>query len=172
LDEKTKHAYIETLQSLQKNINFLQNANANNQNPSLEKTINTLRNSQNKLYGALVQHGVTPEETHKIIMENNDKQLVSKLMKLQSQKDKIEKQLADPNLSPKNRQTLEHSRDQTKQAHADKWNEIINSPRRAELIHMTEHAITKKHTKSRNRTLDRNPDHDHTLDPDHPTRTR
>ena len=80
-------------------------------------------------------------------------------MRLQAAKDKINKQLAAPDLSPQKRQTLEHSFTRTKQAHADRWDEIINSPRRAELIRLTEQAITKKleksHTRDRNHELDR-----------------
>jgi hypothetical protein len=158
LDEKETRTHIETLQSLQRNINFLQKAAK--QNPSLEKTIDTLRNSQTQLYEALAQHGVTAEAVHQIIMEKSDKQIVTKIMRLQAAKDKIEKQLAAPDLTPQKRQSLEKSLTQTTQAHRDRWDEIINSPRRAELIRMTEQAITKKLEKSR--TRDRTPDHDRT----------
>jgi predicted acetyltransferase len=158
LDEKEKRTHVETLQSLQRNINFLQKAAK--QNPSLEKTIDTLRNSQTRLYEALAQHGVTAEAVHQIIIENSDKQIVAEIMRLQAAKNKIEKQLTDPNLSSEKRQSLEKSFARTKQAHADKWQEIINSPRRPELIRMTEQAIMKKLEKSRSR--DRTPDHDRT----------
>jgi hypothetical protein len=44
-DEKDKQTHIKTLQSLQRDINFYKKFNENNQNPSLEKIIDTLRNS-------------------------------------------------------------------------------------------------------------------------------
>jgi hypothetical protein len=147
LDEKETRAHVETLQSLQRNINFLKKSAENN--PSLEKTIEKLRNSQTQLYEALAQHGVTAEAVHQVIIENSDKQLVNEIMRLQAAKDKINKQLADPNLTPQKRQSLERSFARTKQTHADRWDELINSPRRAELIRLTEQAITKKLEKSR-----------------------
>ena len=69
LDEKDKRTNIETLQSLQRGINFYKKVNENNQNPSLEKIIDILRNSQDQLYSALSQHGVTADEVHNIIIE-------------------------------------------------------------------------------------------------------
>jgi len=156
LDEKETRAHVEILQSLQRDINFLNKAKENN--PSLEKTIEKLRNSQTQLYETLAQHGVTAEAVHKVIVENSDKQLVAEIMRLQAAKNKIEKQLSDPHLSPQKRQTLDRSFTRTKQAHADRWQEIINSPRRAELIRKTEQAITKKLEKSR--TRDRTHEHD------------
>lgn len=156
MDEKETRAHVETLQSLQRNINFLNKVRENN--PSLEKTIEKLRNSQTQLYEALARHGVTAEAVHKVIMENSDKQIVTEIMRLQAAKDKTTKQLAAPDLTPQKRQSLERSFNRAKQAHADKWQEIINNPRRAELIRKTEQAITKKLEKSRNR--DRTPDHD------------
>jgi hypothetical protein len=65
--DKDKRAHIETLHSLQKDINFLNKAKKDN--PSIEKTIETLRNSQDKLYSALAQHGITAEEVHRVIIE-------------------------------------------------------------------------------------------------------
>jgi hypothetical protein len=155
LDEKETRTHVETLQSLQRNINFLKKSAENN--PSLEKTIEKLRNSQTQLYEALAQYGVTAEAVHQIIIENSDKQIVNEIMRLQAAKDKITKQLSATDLSPQKRQTLETSFARTKQTHADRWDEIINNPRRAELIRLTEQAITKKLTKSRNRdrTYDR-----------------
>jgi hypothetical protein len=158
LDEKETRAHVETLQSLQRNINFLNNAKKNN--PSLEKTIEKLRNSQTQLYEALAQHGVTAEAVHKVIMENSDKQIVAEIMRLQAAKDKTTKQLSAPDLSPQKRQSLERSFNRAKQAHADKWQEIINNPRRPELIRLTEQAITKKLEKSR--TRNRSHEHDRT----------
>jgi cytosine/adenosine deaminase-related metal-dependent hydrolase len=159
LDEKETRINIETLQSLQRNINFLNKAAENN--PSLEKTIEKLRNSQTQLYEALAQHGVTAEAVHQIIIENSDKQIVNEIMRLQAAKDKITKQLADPNLTPQKRQSLEKSFARTKQAHADRWQEIINSPRRAELIRMTEQAQIKQLARE-NRTRDRTHELDRT----------
>jgi hypothetical protein len=142
LDDKDKRTHINTLQSLQRDINFLRKHAENN--PSLEKTIETLRNSQTQLYSALAQHGVTAEEVHNVITENADKALIDEIMRLQGVKDKINKQLEEPDLSPQKRQTLEHSLTRTKQAHADRWDEIINSPRRQELMRMTEQANEKQ----------------------------
>jgi len=159
LDEKDKRTHVETLQSLQRDINFLKKSSANN--PSLEKIIDTLRNSQTQLYEALAQHGVTAEEVHKIIVENSDKQLINEIMKLQGLKDHINKQLINPDLTPEKRQSLEKSLTRTTQAHADKWQEIINSPRRADLIRKIEQAQAKQ-LKRQNRTRDRTPDHERT----------
>ena len=78
MDEKETRTHVETLQSLQRNINFLNNAKKNN--PSLERTIEKLRNSQTLLYEALAQHGVTAEAVHQIIIENSDKQIVNRLL--------------------------------------------------------------------------------------------
>ncbi|MCL2475692.1 hypothetical protein [Candidatus Bathycorpusculum sp.] len=159
MDEKDTRSYVETLQSLQRDINSLKKFSS--LHPSLEKTIDGLRNSQTLLYEALAQHGVTAEAVHKVIVENSDKQLIAEIMRLQAAKDKINKQLAAPDLTPQKRQSLEHSFARTKQDHADKWQEIINSPRRAELIRMTEQAITKNLEKSRTR------DRTHDLDRSH-----
>lgn len=158
MDEKDKRINIEMLQALQRDINFYKKVNENNQNPSLEKIIDTLRNSQDKLYGALSQHGITAEEVHKIILENSDKQIVAEIMKLQGARDKINNQLTDPNLSPEKCQSLEKSLTRTNQAHTNKWNEIINSPRKNELIEKMEQAIIKKLEKDRD--PDRTRDYD------------
>jgi hypothetical protein len=157
LDEKDKHTHITTLQSLQRDINFLKKSSVNN--PSLERIIDTLRNSQTQLYEALAQHGVTAQAVHQIIQENSDKQLIAEIMKLQGMKDKITQQLADPSLTPQKRQSLERSFSRAKQAHADRWQEIINSPRRAELLRMIEQAqikqLRKQQSRDRSRTHDR-----------------
>ena len=99
LDEKDKNTHITTLQTLQRDINFYKKVNENNQNPSLDKIIDILRNSQDQLYSALAQHGVTADEVHQIIQENSDKQLINEIMKLQGMKDRITKQLANLDLS-------------------------------------------------------------------------
>jgi hypothetical protein len=162
LDEKDKRTHIETLQSLQRDINFYKKINENNQNPSLEKIIDILRNSQTKLYEALAQHGITAEEVHKIIIENSDQQLIKEIMQLQGIKDKINKQLEIPNLSPEKREPLEKALTRTTQAHVDKWGEIINSPRKDDLIDKMEQAQIKQLQKQQIR--DRTPDHDRELD--------
>lgn len=72
MNEQDKRAHIETLQALQKDINFLNKAKKDN--PSIEKTIETLRNSQDKLYAALSYHGVSAEEVHKVIWKTAIKQ--------------------------------------------------------------------------------------------------
>ena len=158
MDEKETRAHVETLQSLQRNINFLKKSAKNN--PSLEKTIDKLRNSQTQLYEALTQHGVTAEAVHQIIIENSDKQLVNEIMRPQAAKDKINKQLAEPNLSPQKRQSHEYSLVQTTQSHREKWDEIINSPRRTELIDKVEQSQIKQlqretHTRDRTHEYDR-----------------
>ena len=159
MDEKDKRVNIETLQSLQRDINFLSQVKENN--PSLEKIIDTLRNSQTRLYEALAQHGVTAQEVHKIITENSDKQLINEIMKLQGIKNRIDKQLTNPALSPEKHQSLELTLTRTTQAHADKWQELINSPRRADLLRKIEQAQAKQ-LERQNRTHDRSPDHNRT----------
>ena len=159
MDEKYKRAYINELQFLQREINFLQKGAQSL--PSLEKTIDTLRNSQTQLYEALTQHSVTAEEVHKIIAENADKQLISKIMKLQGMKDRLNKHLADPTLTPEKRHSLERSLSRTTQSHRDKWDEIINSPNKNDLIRKLEQAQIKQLDRQ-NRTRDRTHDHDRT----------
>jgi len=139
LDEKDKRVYINELQFLQKEINFLQKFLETNKVPSLDKTIETLRTSQDKLYGALSYHGVTAEEVYKVIMENSDKKLVSEVIRLQNAKDKISKKLSDPqNLTPKQIQLLEKSLARKTEEHTAKWDEITNSPNKKELINKIE----------------------------------
>ncbi|MCL2798654.1 MAG: hypothetical protein FWD58_11525 [Firmicutes bacterium] len=159
LDEKDKNTHITTLQTLQRDINFYKKVNENNQNPSLDKIIDILRNSQDQLYSALAQHGVTADEVHQIIQENSDKQLINEIMKLQGMKDRINKQLANPDLTPQKRQSLEKSFTRVTQAHTDKWDEIINSPRKDDLIEKMEQAQIKQLQKqqARDRDHDREP---------------
>jgi hypothetical protein len=159
LDEKDKRTHIETLQSLQRDINFYKKANENNQNPSLDKIIDILRNSQDQLYSALSQHGVTADEVHQIIQENSDKALINEIMKLQGMKDKISKQLSAPDLTPQERQSLEKSFTHATQAHTDKWDGIINSPRKDDLIDKIEQAQLRQLQKqqARDRDHDREP---------------
>jgi hypothetical protein len=153
LDEKDKHTNIRTLQSLQRDINFYKKASE--QNPSLEKIIDILRNSQTRLYEALAQHGITAEEVHKIIIENSDKELIAEIMKLQGIKNRISKQLESPDLSPEKIQTLEKSLIRTTQAHTDKWDEIINSPRKDDLIEKMEQAQLRQLEKQQARDRDK-----------------
>jgi len=162
LDEKDKHTHIKTLQSLQRDINFYKKSNENNQNPSLEKIIDILRNSQTRLYEALSQHGITAEEVHKIIIENSDKELINEIMRLQGMKDRINKQLEAPDLSPEKRQTLEKSFARTTQAHTDKWDEIINSPNKDDLIEKMEQAQLKQLEKQQARNRDKTREHERT----------
>lgn len=154
MDEKDKRTNIITLQSLQRDINFYKKASE--QNPSLEKIVDILRNSQTKLYEALAQHGITAEEVHKIIIENSDKSLIDEIMKLQGIKNRINKHLESPDLSPEKIQTLEKSLTQATQAHTDKWDEIINSPRKDDLIEKMEQAQLKQLEKEQARNRDRN----------------
>ncbi|MCL2798612.1 MAG: hypothetical protein FWD58_11310 [Firmicutes bacterium] len=154
MDEKDKRTHVKTLQSLQRDINFYKKSNENNQNPSLEKIIDILRNSQTKLYEALAQHGVTAAEVHKIILENSDKELINEIMRLQGLKNRIDKQLPDPNLSPEKRQSLEKSLVRATQAHIDKWDELINSPNKNDLMRKIEQAQIKQ-LERENRTKDR-----------------
>ncbi|MDR0461126.1 MAG: hypothetical protein LBH62_06825 [Nitrososphaerota archaeon] len=155
LDEKDQRTHIKTLQSLQRSINLYKQAAE--QNPSLEKIIDKLRNSQDKLYSALAYHGVTAEQVHQIIMENSDKQLINEIMRLQSNKDKINKQLANSDLTPEKRRKLETALTRTTQAHKDKWSEIINSPDKNNLMTKLEQAQLKQLQKQRTRERDREP---------------
>ncbi|MDR0373561.1 MAG: hypothetical protein LBI79_08435 [Nitrososphaerota archaeon] len=98
MDSKDKLVYINELQFLQKQINFLETIN----HESCQKTIAILKTSQDKLYGALVKHGVTAEEMAKIITEDNDKKLVKNVIDLQKSKTSIESNLSNPIYHPKN----------------------------------------------------------------------
>jgi hypothetical protein len=140
-NEKDTRTHIETLQSLQKDINTLKKSAENN--PSLEKTIETLRNSQDKLYSALAQHGITAEAVHKIIMENSDKAIVKEIMQLQKSKDNIRKQLAEPSLTSEKSQLLEKRFVLKSQQHTAKWDEIINSPDKDRIINKIEQSQIK-----------------------------
>jgi hypothetical protein len=156
LDDKEKRANIEILQSLQRDINFLKKSAE--QNPSLEKTIDVLRNSQDKLYSALSYHGVTAEHVHQVIIENSDKQIVDEIMKLQGDKDKINKQLADPALTPEKRRKLENNLIRKTHAHKAKWGEVIDSPDKDRLMTKIEQAQAKQlQQQQRTRDRDREP---------------
>jgi len=71
VDKEDKRTHIKTIQSLQRDINSLKEIAE--KHPKFAKTIETLRNSQDKLCNSLIKHGITAEEVYKIIMENNDK---------------------------------------------------------------------------------------------------
>jgi hypothetical protein len=148
LDEKVKRTYINELYFLQKQIDFLQKFRDTSGTPSLERTIETLRNSQDKLYGVLVQHGVTAEDIHRVIVENNDEKLVAELLKLQNAKDKISKKLSNAqNLSSKQIQHLEEFFEQKTEEHMAKWGEIINRPNKKRLIDRIERVQKKQLSK-------------------------
>jgi len=148
LSDKDKRAYTNELYFLQKELNFLENVNAINPEPSIEKTIENLRNSQDKLYNFLAYHGVTAEEVYKVLMENSDKALIKEILKLQRNKNAIEKQLANPKIPPQKRQRLENSLALTSQEYKAKWDEIIKSPDKDKLIPQVEQAILKNLHKS------------------------
>jgi hypothetical protein len=155
LDEKDRRVYVSELQFLQREINFLQKAAERNNLPSLEKTIDTLRNSQDKLYGALAQHGITAEEVHKIIIENSDQALIKEILNLQKNKATIKKRLEDPNISPQKRQSREIDLAQKSQQYTEKWDEVINSPNKNDLMTKIEQAQAKSLQKSRTRDKSR-----------------
>lgn len=151
--------YITELQFLQREINFLQNLNETSREPSIENTIQLLKTSQNKLYAALVKHEVTAEEVHKIITENNEKKLVADIVKLQKSKESIEQQLSNSTLSAEKRQSQKKALTRKSQQYTDKWNEIINSPNKDELITKIEQTQTKSLQKSRTHDRPRDPEH-------------
>jgi len=155
-DKDKQRAYIGELQGLQRQINFLKKSNETTREPSIENAIDILRNSQDKLYSALAQHGVTAEEVHKVIIENSDQAIVKEIMRLQGTKNTINKHLAKPNLTPEKRQSLEARLNRTTQQHTEKWNEVINSPDKDRIINKIEQAQIKqlKREQARDRTLD------------------
>jgi hypothetical protein len=150
LAEKDTLAYIKELQFLQREINFLEKSHATKQELSFKNTIELLRNSQDKLYGTLAQHGVTAEQMYKIITENNEKKLVSEVMKLQKEMDRIRKQLSNSELLPIQTQKLEKLHDRKNRSHVAKWDEIINSPNKKELISKVEQAQKQELAKEAN----------------------
>jgi hypothetical protein len=163
MDDKDKRIYIGELQGLQRQINVWQKAYETSREPSIERTIDILRNSQDKLYGAFAQHGITAEDVYKIIMEKSDKKLVAEIMKLQNAKDTISKQLAESaNLTSVEIKTLKSYLDQKSQQHADKWDDIINNPNRKAIIKAIEQAQIKqlaKETREQEKTPDIEPEH-------------
>jgi hypothetical protein len=156
--DKDKRLLITELQVTQRQINFLQKSNNANPDPSIENSIELLRNSQDNLYNALAYHGVTAEEVYRVIMENSDKFLIAEILNLQKIKTNLDKKLADPALSPKKRQILEVSLAQTSQQYKELWDEMTNSPNRADLMNRVETAMTKDMQKARAQDKNREPD--------------
>jgi hypothetical protein len=155
-DKDKQRAYIGELQSMQKQIDFLKKSSGSTKEPSIEDAIDILRNSQDKLYSVLAQHGITAEDVYKVIMENNDKAIVKEIMQLQKSKDTIRKQLAEPALTPEKIQLLENRFALKAQQHTAKWDEIINSPDKDRIINKIEQAQIKQLQRelSRDRTRD------------------
>jgi hypothetical protein len=159
--EKDTRAYIAEIRFLQRKIDGLQKFSETNREPSIEQVITILRNSQDTLYNSLAAHGITPEDAYRIITESGDRQLVKDIVMLQTAKIDAEKQLADPALSPEKRQFLEQSHAEITLAHKDAWNEVRNSPNRAELINKVEQSQTKDLPKDHEQERDHDPDRTH-----------
>jgi hypothetical protein len=156
-NEKDKQrAYIGELQGLQRQINFWQKSSKTS--PDIEKAIETLRNSQDKLYSALAQQGITAEEVHRVIIENSDQAIIKEIMRLQGIKNRINKQLAEPTLTPEKRQSLENALTRATRQHTAKWDEVINSPDKDRIINKIEQAQIKQLQKEQAR--DRTHEHD------------
>jgi hypothetical protein len=142
--DKDKHrAYIGELQGLQRQINFLKKADETSREPSIENAIDILRNSQDKLYSALAQHGITAEDVHRVIIENNDNAIVKEIMQLQRAKDTLKKQLTESRIAPEKRRSLEDRLIRAAQRHAAKWDEVIGSPDKDRIINQIEQAQIK-----------------------------
>jgi len=141
-DKDKQRAYIGELQGLQRQINFLKKSSGETKEPSIEKTMDILRNSQDKLYSALAQHGITAEEVHRVIIENSDNAIVKEVMRLQRAKDTL-KQLTRSNLTPEQAKSIEARLSRKTQQHTAKWDEIINSPDKDRIINKIEQAQIK-----------------------------
>ena len=163
MDKKDIRTHVQTLQSLQRDINFLKKASGDN--PSLEKTMDILRNSQDKLYGALAQHGVTSEDVYRVLMENGDKEIIKNIMRLQKNKDTLRQKLSEPKLSPDQTKSLEERLAQATQQHTAAWNEVINSPDKDRIINKIEQAqikdLQKELARQREQEKDREPERSH-----------
>ena len=158
-DKDKQRAYIGELQGLQRQINFLKKANETTREPSIESAIDILRNSQDKLYSALAQHGITAEDVHRVIIENNDNAIVKEIMRLQKAKDTLRKQLTRPKLTPDQTKSLEDRLARKTQQHADKWDEVINSPDKDRIINKIQQAQIKELHREE-RTRDKSHDRD------------
>jgi hypothetical protein len=143
MDEKYKRAYVGELYFLQKQINALQKANEIDPEPTVLEAVDILKRSQDKLYGTLVYHGVTAEEVRRVIMENNDKELVKEVLSLQKSKSVVTKQLSNSNLLPEKRQLLEYRLNLISEEYVAKWGEVKQSSNRNELISQVEQAQIK-----------------------------
>jgi len=157
-DKDKQRAYIGELQDLQRQINFLKKSDEISPEPSIEKAIDILRNSQDKLYSALAQYGVTAEDVHKVIIENSDQALIKEIMQLQRAKDNLKKQLTTPNLSPEKSRLLEKRLTLATQKHTAKWDEIINSPDKDRIIHKIEQVQIKQLQREQARDRTREPE--------------
>jgi len=161
LTDRDKRIHINELQFLQREINLLQNSYAKNPDTTIGKSILNLQNAQDKLYGSLVKNGVTAQDINKIIIENNDKNLIKTIRTLQNSKRTLEKRLENPNLFPKHRQSLEYTLSQTIQQYSDKWRELTNNPNKTALMKQIEQAQIRATQKEhdRNRTHEYNRSH-------------
>jgi len=160
-DKDKQRAYIGELQGLQRQINFLKKSNETVREPSIDNAIDILRNSQDKLYSALAQHGITAEDVHRVILENGDNAVVKEIMRLQQAKDTLRKQLTRPKLTPDQTKSLEDRLARKTQQHADKWDEVINDPRKDEIISKIQQAQIKE-LRREERTRDKSHDYDRT----------
>jgi len=142
-DKDKQRTYIGELQSMQRQINFLKKSSGETKEPSIEKTMDILRNSQDKLYSALAQHGITAEEVHRVIIENSDNAIVKEVMRLQHAKDTLKKQLTRSDLTPEQAKSLEARLARKSYQHTAKWDEIINSPDKDRIINKIEQAQIK-----------------------------
>jgi|GEM_PF-1503791 len=155
LSNRDKRIHINELQFLQREINLLQVSYAKNPDPLIGKSISNLQAAQDKLYSSLARHGVTAQDIQKIISETNDKNLVKTIRDLQNAKRTTEKRLENPNLSPKHRQSLEHTLSQTLQQYSEKWRELTNHPNKSALMKQIEKAQIKAIQKEHNRDRDK-----------------
>jgi len=146
-DKDKQRTYIGELQSMQRQINFLKKSSGETKEPSIEKTMDILRNSQDKLYSALAQHGITAEEVHRVIIENSDNAIVKEVMRLQHAKDTLKKQLTRSDLTPEQAKSLEARLARKAQQHTAAWNEVINSPDKDRIINKIEQAQIKQRQK-------------------------
>jgi len=157
-DKDKQRTYIGELQDLQRQINFLKKSDEISPEPSIEKAIDILRNSQDKLYSALAQYGVTAEDVHKVIIENSDKAIIKEIMQLQRAKDTIKKQLAESALTPEKSQLLEKRLNLATQNHTAAWNDVINSPDKDRIISQIEQAQIKQLRREQTRDRTREPE--------------
>ncbi|MDR0470358.1 MAG: hypothetical protein LBH79_01365 [Nitrososphaerota archaeon] len=92
--------------------------------------------------------------------EPSDKKTVKQIMRLQKAKDKIRTQLTKPKLTPERTRKLDQRLERKTQQHADKWDEVINSPRKDEIISKIQQAQIKE--LNRQQARDKTRDHDRT----------